>query len=178
LEEIKEILNRPSHNALDVIRMHMQRLREQIDIQQQLCRRLEDIAELLEQRGHIPTQQLIYVLEGIRMSEKYPFTPDQMEKIKKQGELLGPNKIREVEQEWPQLIAAVHAEMEKGTSPESPEVQALARRWKELVEMFTGGDPEIAGTLQKRYNEEPGYAEQFGLDNGTFEYIGEAMIHL
>lgn len=40
--------------------------------------------------------------------------------------------------------------------------------------MFTGGDPGIAQTLQRRYNEEPGYAAQFGLNPESFEYTAKA----
>ena len=40
-----------------------------------------------------------------------------------------------------ELIAEVHAEKEKGTNPADPRVQALARRWMDLVKGFTGGDP-------------------------------------
>lgn len=46
--------------------------------------------------------------------EEY-FTPEQMEKPKKHGELLGAEKIKEVENEWPSRIAKVRAELEKGT---------------------------------------------------------------
>jgi MerR family transcriptional regulator, thiopeptide resistance regulator len=73
------------------------------------------------------------------------------------------------------LIAKVRAEMEKGTPPDSPEVRQLARRWKELVEMFTGGDQGIAETLKRRYTEEPGYAAQFGMSRELLEYVGKAM---
>ncbi len=47
--------------------------------------------------------------------------------------------MQAVQGEWPELIAKVRAEKDKGTPPEDPGVQALAARWMELVEMFTGG---------------------------------------
>ncbi|MEA4901905.1 MerR family transcriptional regulator [Desulfitobacterium sp.] len=57
----------------------------------------------------------------------------RLEKIKKQGKFLGPEKIKAVESEWPQLIARVRAEMEKVTPPTSDEVQTLTKRWEELI---------------------------------------------
>ncbi len=74
------------------------------------------------------------------------------------------------------MIAKVRGEMEKGTSPEAPEVQKLAARWRELLEMFTGGDEDIADTLKRRYNEQPYYAAQHGLDTDIFEYIDKTGI--
>jgi hypothetical protein len=38
--------------------------------------------------------------------------------------------------------------------PADPRAQALGRRWRELVEMFTGGDPEIAAGLERLYQEQ------------------------
>jgi DNA-binding transcriptional MerR regulator len=175
LEEIRDCLNNPGFSPLTVLSLHMEQIRRHIEALMELHKRLETVADRLRQRGSVNAQEFIYLMEGIRMAEKYPFTPEQMEKIRKQGELLGQDKIREVEQEWPELIAKVKAEMEKGTPPDSPEVRPLARRWKELVEMFTGGDQGIAATLKQRYMEEPGYAAQFGMSRELLEYVAKAM---
>ncbi|WP_029420010.1 MerR family transcriptional regulator [Alicyclobacillus macrosporangiidus] len=175
LEEIRDCLNNPDFSPLTVLNLHMDQIRRHIEALMELHKRLETVADHLRQRESVSAQEFIYLMEGIRMAEKYPFTPEQMEKIRKQGELLGQDKIREVEQEWPELIAKVKAEMEKGTPPDSPEVRQLARRWKELIEMFTGGDPGIAATLKKRYTEEPGYAAQFGMSRELLEYVAKAM---
>jgi DNA-binding transcriptional MerR regulator len=175
LEEIRDCLNNPDYSPLTVLSLHMEQIHRHIEALTELYKRLETVADQLRQRGAVNAQEFIYLMEGIRMAEKYPFTPEQMEKIRKQGELLGPDKIREVEQEWPELIAKVKAEMEKGTPPDSPEVRQLARRWKELVEMFTGGDQGIAATLKQRYMEEPGYAAQFGMSRELLDYVAKAM---
>jgi MerR family transcriptional regulator, thiopeptide resistance regulator len=87
------------------------------------------------------------------MFDKY-FTPEQMEEIKKRGEIVGAARIREVEAEWPELIALVKAEMDKGTDPADERVQQLARRWMGLVQEFTGGDPGITQSLNTMYKQE------------------------
>jgi hypothetical protein len=107
------------------------------------------------------------------MFEKY-YTKEQLESLKKRGEELGQDAIREVEAEWPQLIAAVRAEMEKGTDPKDPRVQALVKRWNELILMFTGGDPGITQSLKNFYQGEPRFAAQQSLDGGVFEYVRKA----
>jgi hypothetical protein len=45
--------------------------------------------------------------------------------------------------EWPELIARMKAAMQRDADPQGEEVQALAKRWRELIEMFTGGDAGI-----------------------------------
>src|SRR5438876_3717198 len=44
LEEIRDCLDRPAFSPLEVIRLHVARLRQQIQLQRKLCERLEAIA--------------------------------------------------------------------------------------------------------------------------------------
>jgi len=112
------------------------------------------------------------------MAEQY-FSPNQQEFIRKRREIVGEDRIRQVEQhEWPTLIAEVKAEMDKGTDPSSDRVKDLARRWKGLVEEFTAGNPDIARGVARQYREQdPNPAQRHGmpLTREMFEYIGKAM---
>ena len=85
--------------------------------------------------------------------DKY-YTPEQMEEIKRRGEEVGTERIRQVEAEWPELIAKVRAEMDRGTDPKSEVVQGLARRWMSLVREFTGGNPDIERSLGRMWQGE------------------------
>lgn len=64
----------------------------------------------------------------------------------------------------------VRAEMEAGTDPADERVQALARRWMELVEMFTGGDPGIRRSLNNLWQQEENV---HGMDAGEMREMGE-----
>ncbi len=44
LEQVRDCLDRPGFSPLEVIGLHVARLREQIELQQRLCDRLEAIA--------------------------------------------------------------------------------------------------------------------------------------
>ncbi|MBI1729905.1 MerR family transcriptional regulator [Candidatus Acetothermia bacterium] len=175
LEQIKSCFNGTKLSPLEIIEMHLEQVRKEIKVQEKLRDQLERIARDLKIHRNITVEKFIKFIEVIKLAEKYPFTPEQMEKIKKQGELLGQEKIQEVQKEWPDLIAKVTAEMEKGTPPSDPKVQKIAKRWRELVNMFTGGDTGIESTLAKRYKEAPGYAEKFGMSQKLFDYVGQAM---
>jgi len=108
------------------------------------------------------------------MIEKH-FSPEQLETLKKRQEALGPEAIRAAQEEWPRLIVSVREEMEKGTDPGSEEVQALAKRWKSLIQAFSGGNSEIETSVAGMYQAEPDMAAQQGLDPALFKYIGAAM---
>lgn len=90
-------------------------------------------------------------------------------------EALGPDAIRAAQEEWPRLILSVREEMEKGTDQGSEEVQALAKRWKSLIQAFSGGNSQIEASVAGMYQAEPDVAAQQGLDPALFKYIGAAM---
>lgn len=154
LEEIRACLTRSDFALLDVVERHLARLREQLLVQQRLCQRLEALAASLRQTGEAPVEQFLQTIEEMSMFEKY-YTPEQMEYLKQRREQVGDEAIRAVEKEWPELMARMRAEMEAGTDPADPRVQALARRWRELVDSFTGGDPGIEKSLRTMYEQEP-----------------------
>lgn len=181
LEQIKHYLTQPESSLLEVIPQHIKRLEEQIAVQKMLCEKLSKVAESMKTHRVVSPQEFIQLIHLTTMTENY-YTSEQMAKIKAQGEKLGPEKIREVEAEWPKLIAAVKAEMDKGTPPEDPVVQKLAARWTELVEMFTGGDPGIAAGAAKMWKEN-GDAIRRQHPEGSpspdmFPYIQKAQEHL
>jgi DNA-binding transcriptional MerR regulator len=174
LDEIRECLNRPGFSPERVLALHIERLGERIEEQRRLRSRLEAVATRLRSAETVSVEDFLQTLEAITMFEKY-YTPEQLREIEERGRALGPERIREVEAEWPRLIAEVRAEMDTGTDPASETVQALARRWKALVDEFTGGNPEIERSVARLYREEPGARERMGLDAQIFEYINRAM---
>jgi DNA-binding transcriptional MerR regulator len=169
LDEIRELLDRRGVSLSEVVSLHAARLREQIGMQQRLVARLDAVADRLRSAGEVPADELIRTMEAIKMFEKY-YTPEQMEQIKARGEQVGQERIRQVEAEWPALMAEVQAEMEKGTDPSDPRVQELARRWMGLVREFTGGDPGIARSVKSMWEQEDNI---HGIDTGPVRAMGE-----
>lgn len=137
-------------------------------------RRLEDLYKQTNARQDVTAEQFIQIIEVMTMTENY-FTSEQMKKLKQQGERIGMEKIKDVENEWPVLIAKVRGELAKGTPPGHPEVIQLAKRWKTLVAMFTGGDSEIRKSAERYYADNPDKAAQMGIDKELYQYITEAM---
>ncbi|MDF5718743.1 MAG: TipAS antibiotic-recognition domain-containing protein [Rhizonema sp. NSF051] len=69
--------------------------------------------------------------------------------LKERRQLLGEERIRLRLAEWQELIGQARVEMENGSALEGESVQALARRWLELIQEFTGDD---AGIERSRVN--------------------------
>jgi len=174
LAEIRRQLAREETSLVASLEEHIARLREQIAFEERLLARLETLVAKLDRVGEASVEELIDTLEMIKMYEKY-FTPEQLETLEKRKAALGPEQIAAAEEEWPELIARVRAARDAGKDPADPEVRALARRWQELVEAFTGGDAGIAQSVKDLYRGEPGMSEKSGLDPSLFPYVSQAL---
>lgn len=111
------------------------------------------------------------------MMDKY-FTPQQLTAMQTRGETLGAERIREVEHAWGEVIPAVRAHMEKNTPASDPALQALAKRWRELVNEFTGGDRDMAKSVRTMYAHEHAHinAQHPNTpDPQMFEFMGKVF---
>src|SRR5206468_12608281 len=81
------------------------------------------------------------------------YKPEQLERIRQRREEVGGEQLRRKQEEWAELIALIRAEMDGGTDPGDPKVQALAQRWLSLVDFTTGGDPEMAQAIKRHWEE-------------------------
>jgi DNA-binding transcriptional MerR regulator len=175
LEQIRDCLNQPGFLPLQVIDLHIARLREQIDLQRNLCERLEAIAVHLRAGGEPSADQFLQAVEVMNMIENF-YTPEQLETLRKRREEAGEagaEHVRQGTNDWAELIAAFRVEMEKGTDPADPEVQKLEQRRRALVRGFTGGDSGIEQSLKRLWTEQgQQLATRFGYDPKVMEYVG------
>lgn len=178
LEEARDCLDGDGVAPLELIRSHVDQLRQQIELQKDLCNRLEGLLRYFERAGEVPAEQFLDTIEAMtKMIENY-YTPEQLDYLKKRREQISDDAIRAAEKEWPELMAKVKAEMEAGTDPADPRVQALMQRWRELIHSFTGGDPGIQASLNRMWKEQgTTLAAQHNLpfDARMDEYVRKAM---
>ncbi|HEY3777312.1 MAG TPA: MerR family transcriptional regulator [Rhizomicrobium sp.] len=82
----------------------------------------------------------------------------------------------EVARVWDGLMAEARTLMANG-DPMSPEAKDLARRWKAQVNLFTGGNPEIAAKAKAVWSEamaDPHAASKLPLNPEIFAFIEKA----
>jgi DNA-binding transcriptional MerR regulator len=178
LEEIRDCLGRSKFSPLEVIRLHLDRLRAQIELQRTLCERLETVAAHFGTADDVSTDEFIRTIEAITMIEKY-FTPEQHALIQRRREEAGDELLRQRQEDWAKLIADTRAEMDAGTDPKKSKVQKLAKRWQDMVRDTTADDPAIKVALKKLWDEQGDYlAAQFGSQydpRPVFGYITQAI---
>ncbi len=72
-------------------------------------------------------------------------TEESKTKVEARRHLWSPELQERVSRQWSELIADVESAL--GEDPAGEKARALAARWKELVEGFTGGDPDITASV-------------------------------
>jgi DNA-binding transcriptional MerR regulator len=109
-------------------------------------------------------------------SKKY-YSPEAQAKVEARKHLWSPELQERVTKQWNELIADVEAALDG--DPASANAQALAARWRTLVEEFTGGDPEIQKGLNTMWADQENWPEperdRFTIKPRVQEFIVKAM---
>src|SRR4051794_39780602 len=107
LEEVRDCLDRPGFSPLEGIRLHVARLRDQIELQRGLCDRLEALAAQFRAAGEVSADEFLTTIEVMSMIENY-YTPEQLETLRKRREEAGAAGVdiaRQGEADWAALYA-------------------------------------------------------------------------
>jgi DNA-binding transcriptional MerR regulator len=153
LDDVGAALDAEGDDLRAAVAAHLARVEQQLAAQRELRRRLVGILDAFDQLDGPSTDQIIDAIEVMTMAERY-YTPEQLEQLAERRERLGDARIRDYEHEWAELLAAMERERAAGTDPADPGVQALAGRWRELIQAFTGGDAGLHDSLNRMYGEE------------------------
>lgn len=146
LKEIADRLRHSDASPKEVIAAHRSRVKAQIRELNDLDGRLQTLEATVDLAEDVSVDALLGVIEMTSKIEQH-YSPKQRDQLARRRQTVGDDRIREVEAEWPVLIEQVRHEMKRGTDPGEPRVRMLARRWSDLVQEFTGGDPGIQKSL-------------------------------
>lgn len=104
----------------------------------------------------------------------FDLPPDQARAPADHWASSSPADIAAVQAEWPQLFDRARELMAAGVDPADPRAKALAARSRELVAMFTGGNPAVGEQVKERYQADPAVRERAGVDLEVMDYLQRA----
>lgn len=104
LNEIRASLDEEKWTTTQVLEMHLARLESQIAELQRLRDRVRRLISGLRNSERVSVDDFIPIMRMLTMFEKY-YTPEQLQALEERRRRLGEDRIREVEAEWPRLIA-------------------------------------------------------------------------
>ena len=155
-----------------VLERHLRRVEEDVE----RGRRLQSLLQgILARVDHASGLDYMEAIQAMTMMEKY-YTPEQLAQLEERRRQLGEDAELQYQRDWDELIATAKAHYENGTDPAAPEMQEVARKWRELIERFTGGDDALLGSLKTMFQQEgPERASQGQIDADLMEYVGRAI---
>jgi MerR family transcriptional regulator, thiopeptide resistance regulator len=158
-----------------ILSRHLQRVEQDLDRGRRLRALLKRI---LEAADGASGEDYMEAIEAMTMFDKY-YTADQLEQLEQRRQQFGEERMEQYHREWDELIAAARAEHENGTDPSDPRMQEIAKRWIELIELFTGGDEGILKGLKSMMDEEgPETVTRGAVDPELQAYVSEAIAKL
>ena len=164
LEAIAAALDGDGADLATVIRGQREAVVRELAERAALRDRLDALCAELD-RGRQPSvEELITTMEAMQMYEKY-YTQDQLERLKRRGEQLGPERIAEVQREWAELFATLGEARSAGVDPGDPSLDHVRAHARELVALFTGGEPDMAASLGRMWSSE----DPAALSRGTID---------
>ncbi len=176
IEKIRQCLATPgSATLLRLIEQHRDRMASEIEERRKVMGCLDRVAEQLRLRQHTTIDEIINLMEALEMIDKF-YTREQLDELKTRADALGEGGIKQAQDDWKELIEEVQIEMDRGTDPRDEAVRILAQRWLTLIEMFTGGNPAMAKSMQAMYRQEgAARASQGMLDEATMAFMSRAV---
>lgn len=175
LEDVRSCLDNSDRPFIEVLQLHIAKVRKQIDLSQQLLERLENVEQTVANLDVIPVEEVLQIIQVMDMLESY-YSPEQLETLKQRQELLGEERMQQAKVDWENLIAQVQAEMQKGTDPASEVVQVLVRRRQALIQEFTGGDSELESSLNQMYEQGEDSVSDWGESDASLAaYMSRAL---
>jgi DNA-binding transcriptional MerR regulator len=177
LHDIGGVLDGAEGDLRTVVARQLEQVEAELEHRRALRDRLSSLLSTLDRDGAEPptSADLMTTIEVMTMHEQY-YSEEQLSQLDERRRELGDEGMERVQREWAEVIAAMTAERDAGTDPADPRVQEIAGRWSGLLEQFTGGDPEIAGSLKRMYAEQGVERASHGMvDPELMEYVGRAL---
>jgi MerR family transcriptional regulator, thiopeptide resistance regulator len=166
LEQIKALLAEatPLENALALQREAIVRQRERLDA---ALAAVERAQAQLETGSHDERWSIVRnVIEVLKMendwkwTEKY-YSPEALEALERRRTEMGNDAIDQGQRDWASLIAEVESAASQGFDPASPQAQALAQRWRDLISAFTGGNAAVHEGVSSLWSDRTHWPEGF-----------------
>ncbi|HVF57933.1 MAG TPA: MerR family transcriptional regulator [Pyrinomonadaceae bacterium] len=179
LKQIKGILERNESGLIETLRLQRKFIEEQrrrLDMALAAIERAESVLASGDEPDWEAFKKIIEVIDMENNMEwvKSYYTEEQLAELSSRW---SPELQEKAERDWAALLKDVEAAIGEGEDPSSERSQALAARWSDLIEQFTGGNPAIAENLGKLYADQANWPSTFKKPYGDAAgaFIAKAM---
>ncbi|MFP7607671.1 MerR family transcriptional regulator [Serratia quinivorans] len=168
LAEVGAILARSGMTLTTVIEQQIAMLEQQLAQTAALRDRLQQMHAQLTAGDEPELNDWLTTLELMTMYDKY-FTADELAQLP----FYRADPMRN--QQWGDLVASMRQLIDSGVTPQALEAQTLARRWMQMLERDTAGNPAFLTRLNAMHADEPSMREQTGITPAMTDYVTRAF---
>ncbi len=182
LREVKNILNHGPSDLMTALRQQREAIEEKrrrLELAIQAIQRAEYIVGVSKDPGWETFARIIEVISmqsNMDWSKKY-YSEEAQREIEKRAATIPREVIEQAQRDWATLIKEVQAAVAASEDPVSEKSQGLAARWCELIQGFTGGNPEIQAGLNRMYADKTNWPASMPrpFDDDVQAFITKAM---
>ena len=156
LDEVRELLDRKGYEVVTSLRIQAEAVKDEIERLRQASRAIGQVLKKLEGRGQIDRRKLVHIMEVIQMGEDVKktwhekfFTEAELKAFQDIGKRYTPETMAAYERRWAELIEEVKKNLD--ADPAGKVAQALAKRWKDLLDEAYGGHPQLKARISEAY---------------------------
>ncbi|MFA1821042.1 MerR family transcriptional regulator [Virgibacillus oceani] len=176
LDDIKEMMkSKDEHSASNIIETQMERVKRDIQIQQNLLNELEITLEIIRSKNKMPIKEITDLLGAMKLYQDKYLTKEQLDSIKDFYNKADKDELKDAERKFKTVLEEIRVEMDKGTPSSNDKVRQLAEEWNSMLRSITINDSDIWRQAEKFHAENPNNELQFGMDSRIYQYIQEAL---
>ncbi|CAI0948007.1 HTH-type transcriptional activator tipA [Serratia quinivorans] len=168
LAEVGAILARSGMTLTTVIEQQIAMLEQQLAQTAALRDRLQQMHAQLTAGDEPELNDWLTTLELMTMYDKY-FTADEL------AQLPFYQADPKRNQQWAELVSNMRQLIDSGVAPQTLQAQTLARRWMQMLERDTAGNPAFLTRLNAMHADEPSMREQTGITPAMTDYVTKAF---
>jgi MerR family transcriptional regulator, thiopeptide resistance regulator len=175
LAEIAAALEGDTCALATALRAQLAQVDDRIGTYQGLRDRLRSLVRSVEAAKEPPVDQLLDTMEAM-MAASY-FTSDQLAQARHRHQEPGfADQLADWQQQYAQLDADLAAHAEQGTDPADPAVQAIARRFADLITQVGSGDRVTVSAIYAKIDGKgPEAATRGALSSASWTYLKRAF---
>jgi DNA-binding transcriptional MerR regulator len=153
LAQISALLSDPETSIEQVLDQHMAWLEQEGERIVRLRELLSNLRKTVT-AGSSTLEQVTETLQWTLKMDQY-FTKEQQQTLQDRHDSMSEEAMAEGQQQWAQLGADIEAAVNNGVAPDSVDGIAIGKRFRSLIEAFSGGDHEIEHGLAQMNLDNP-----------------------
>ncbi len=166
LAEVAELLDGGASASRAILARQIDTLDQEIARAKALRERLGVVQMVLAGGGQPAIDDWLASLAMMGTFERY-FSVEELK--------LAFERWKQHEAEWPPLVQAIRAAMDRAVPPDAIELQPLVQQWIDLAIRWMDGDLAFLGRWGSMLREQPGLPLPAGMDLQLLEYVDESI---